>query len=129
MPAQQPSLRIKLVRSPIGYTERQKATVKALGLRRLHHEVERPDNGPIRGMIFTIQHLVEVRPAEPTPATSGPAAGRRRGLSADEVFEAGAPVPPMVEAPEPAAEAATTPARRRRTRSSASEKENGNETA
>jgi large subunit ribosomal protein L30 len=129
MPAQQPNLLIKLVRSPIGYTERQKATVKALGLRRLHHEVERPDNGPIRGMIFKIQHLVEVRPAEPVPAKGEPAARKRREPSADEVFEVGTSVPPVAEAQEPAPEAAATPTSRRRARSSAATKENGDETA
>ena len=62
MPASQPSLRIRLVKSPIGYSERQKATVRALGLRRLHQVVERPDNEAIRGMVFKIQHLVRVEP-------------------------------------------------------------------
>jgi large subunit ribosomal protein L30 len=126
MPAQQPNLLIKLVRSPIGYTERQKATVKALGLRRLHHEVTRPDNGPIRGMIFKIQHLVEVRPAESAAARSEPAAETRPEPSAEEVF---APVPPAAGTPEPAPEAAATPARRRRTRSSTATMESSDETA
>jgi large subunit ribosomal protein L30 len=53
-------LKIKLVRSPIGYTENQKLTVKALGLHRMNHVVERPDNPAIRGMIKTIGHLLEV---------------------------------------------------------------------
>ena len=53
-------LKIKLVRSPIGYTENQKLTVKALGLRRMNHVVERPDNPAIRGMIKTVGHLLEV---------------------------------------------------------------------
>ena len=60
MPASQPSLRIKLVKSAIGYTERQKATVRALGLRRLQQVVVQPDNEAVRGMIFKVQHLVEV---------------------------------------------------------------------
>lgn len=53
-------LKIKLVRSPIGYTENQKLTVKALGLRRMNHVVEQPDNPAIRGMIKTVGHLLEV---------------------------------------------------------------------
>ncbi len=53
-------LKIKLVRSPIGYTENQKLTVKALGLHRMNHVVERPDNPAIRGMIKTVGHLLEV---------------------------------------------------------------------
>ena len=54
------TIRIKLVRSPIGYTENQKLTVKALGLHRMNHVVERPDNPAIRGMIKTVGHLLEV---------------------------------------------------------------------
>ncbi|MEA4854354.1 MAG: 50S ribosomal protein L30 [Christensenella sp.] len=54
------SLKIKLVKSPIGYAQNQKDTVKALGLRKIGQEVVRPDNAPIRGMIFTVKHLVSV---------------------------------------------------------------------
>ncbi|HDQ35206.1 MAG TPA: 50S ribosomal protein L30 [Chloroflexi bacterium] len=53
-------LRIKLVRSTIGYSIRQKRTAKALGLNRLNQVVERPDNKPVRGMVARIAHLVEV---------------------------------------------------------------------
>jgi large subunit ribosomal protein L30 len=56
----QTSLRITLVRSPIGNTERQKATARALGLRRVNQVVDQPDNPAVRGMIFTIQHLLRV---------------------------------------------------------------------
>ena len=63
-----------------------KATVKALGLRRLHHEVMRPDNGPIRGMIIKIQHLVEVRPAGTAAARAEPLPRRDPEPSAEEVF-------------------------------------------
>jgi large subunit ribosomal protein L30 len=54
------SIRIQLVRSPIGYTERQKKTVRALGLRRMNQIVERPDTDAIRGMVNSIIHLVRV---------------------------------------------------------------------
>ena len=53
-------IKVKLVRSPIGYTENQKRTVKALGLHRMNQVVEKPDNDAVRGMINTIRHLVEV---------------------------------------------------------------------
>lgn len=53
-------LRITYVKSSIGYTERQKATVKALGLHRLHQTVEHPDTATIRGMINRVEHLVSV---------------------------------------------------------------------
>ena len=53
-------LRITLVKSPIGYSRRQKGTVRALGLRRLHQSVLQEDNPVIRGMVTTVSHLVEV---------------------------------------------------------------------
>ncbi len=52
------ALKITLVRSPIGYNKRQKRTVEALGLRRLHQSVIQPDNPAIRGMVRKISHLV-----------------------------------------------------------------------
>ena len=54
------TIRVTLVRSPIGYTKDQKATAKALGLKRLHQTVEHKDNAPLRGMIQKIIHLVQV---------------------------------------------------------------------
>jgi len=54
------TLRITLVRSPIGYSERQKRTVRALGLRRMGHTVEQVDNPAVRGMIARVSHLVKV---------------------------------------------------------------------
>jgi large subunit ribosomal protein L30 len=52
-------LRIKLVRSPIGYSERQKRTVRALGLYKIRQMVEKPDNQAVRGMVGRVSHLVE----------------------------------------------------------------------
>jgi len=63
MPKNQDSsktLRVTLVRSPIGYTKDQRATAKALGLRRLHQTVEHKDNPAVRGMIRKIIHLVQI---------------------------------------------------------------------
>lgn len=54
------ALKITLVRSPIGYSKRQKRTVEALGLRRLNQSVLKPDNPAIRGMVRKISHLVTV---------------------------------------------------------------------
>jgi len=54
------SLRVTLVRSPIGYTKEQRATARALGLRRMHQTVEHTDNPALRGMIQKIIHLVKV---------------------------------------------------------------------
>lgn len=57
-------LRITLVRSPIGYSLRQKQTVRALGLRKLNQVVERPDNPAVRGMTIKISHLLRVEEIE-----------------------------------------------------------------
>ncbi|MBN1538032.1 MAG: 50S ribosomal protein L30 [Anaerolineales bacterium] len=53
-------LRITLVRSPIGYPVRQKATVRALGLNRINQTVEQIDSPTLRGMIAKVSHLVAV---------------------------------------------------------------------
>ena len=53
-------LRITYRKSSIGYARDQKATVAALGLKRLHQTVEHEDNAPIRGMIQKVRHLVSV---------------------------------------------------------------------
>lgn len=53
-------LRIKWVKSSIGYSQRQKVTIKSLGLRRLGDTVEWKDDPVTRGMIDRVRHLVEV---------------------------------------------------------------------
>ena len=53
-------LKVTLVKSPIGAIPKQRATVKALGLRKLNKTVEMPDNAAIRGMIWHVRHLVKV---------------------------------------------------------------------
>ena len=53
-------LKITLVKSPIGAIPKQRATVAALGLKKLHKTVEMPDNDAIRGMIWHVRHLVKV---------------------------------------------------------------------
>jgi large subunit ribosomal protein L30 len=53
-------LRIKWVRSSIGYPKDQKATIRCLGLRKLQHTVEHVDNPALRGMIRKVSHLVQV---------------------------------------------------------------------
>jgi large subunit ribosomal protein L30 len=54
------TIKIKLVRSPIGNRQRHKDTVRSLGLRRLNQVVEQQDTPQIRGMIFAVKHLVQV---------------------------------------------------------------------
>jgi large subunit ribosomal protein L30 len=53
-------LRITQIRSGAGRVERQRATLRALGLHRHQQTVIQPDNPAIRGMIFKIQHLLNV---------------------------------------------------------------------
>jgi large subunit ribosomal protein L30 len=57
-------LRVTWVKSSIGYSKRQKGTIRALGLRRLGHSVEHTDTPVIRGMINKVNHLVEVQEVE-----------------------------------------------------------------
>jgi large subunit ribosomal protein L30 len=54
------TLRITWVKSSIGYSRRQKSTIRALGLRRLGDVVEQPDTVAIRGMLDKVSHLVLV---------------------------------------------------------------------
>lgn len=54
------TVKLKLVRSLIGNTERQRATVRALGLRRMHQVVEQRDTPTMRGMVTKVSHLVQV---------------------------------------------------------------------
>jgi large subunit ribosomal protein L30 len=53
-------LKITLIKSPIGYSKRQKGTVRALGLRRMNQTVEQVDSPALRGMLEKVSHLVEV---------------------------------------------------------------------
>ena len=53
-------LRITLVRSPLGNTLRHKATVRSLGLRRMHQTVELADSPQLRGMVAKVAHMVLV---------------------------------------------------------------------
>jgi len=53
-------LRITWVKSSIGYSRRQKATIQALGLKRLGQTVEQKDTPVVRGMVSKVSHLVEV---------------------------------------------------------------------
>ena len=54
------SLKITLVKSPIGCLQDQQATVKALGLHKLNSTTVQPDNAATRGKIFKVKHLVSV---------------------------------------------------------------------
>ena len=53
-------LKITLTRSMIGLSPTQEATVKALGLRRMHQSVSHDDTATIRGMIAAVPHVLQV---------------------------------------------------------------------
>lgn len=53
-------VKIKQIKSVIGRPKRQKATIQALGLRKINHTVEHTVNPQIQGMINKIAHLVEI---------------------------------------------------------------------
>jgi large subunit ribosomal protein L30 len=53
-------LKIRQVKSAIGRQGRQKKTIRALGIRRMHQTVVVPDNPCMRGMVKKVEHLIEV---------------------------------------------------------------------
>ena len=55
------TLKITLLRSPIGFKHNQGTVLKSLGLRRIRHSVELKDTPATRGLIHKIRHLVEVQ--------------------------------------------------------------------
>ncbi len=56
----QNKLTVTLVKSPIGYTQKQRRVVQALGLKKIGQSVERGDTPVIRGMINKVAHLIQV---------------------------------------------------------------------
>ena len=54
------TVKVTLVRSPIGFNGNQAVVVQGMGLRRLHHTVELVDSPATRGMIHKVRHLVSV---------------------------------------------------------------------
>ena len=68
-------LKVTQVKSTISHIARNRATVRALGLKRIGHTVEVPDNEATRGMVRQVRFLVSVEEigsadSEPTPAAS-----------------------------------------------------------
>ncbi len=53
-------LRITLVKSPIGYAQDQKDTVRMLGLTKMWRTAEHQDNPGVRGMVHKVRHLVRM---------------------------------------------------------------------
>ncbi len=53
-------LRVTQIKSKIKSTKRQKRTLEALGIKRMHHTVELDDTPQIKGMIKKVEHLIKV---------------------------------------------------------------------
>ena len=58
--ANKTTIKVKQVKSPIGYNQRQRATLSGLGLRRINHVVEVEDTPSVRGMINKVNYLVRI---------------------------------------------------------------------
>ena len=58
------TLIVTLVKSPIGAVPKNRKTVEAMGLTKLHKTVELPDNAAVRGMIRQVNHMVKVEEVE-----------------------------------------------------------------
>lgn len=109
----QATVRIKWVRSGIGFDHHQKRIVRSLGLKKLNQEVERPDTPQIRGLVAQVPHLVEIVGAPSIPAWTKvpeyviypPAAEPAK--PAEPVVEAAATQAENVEAPDVEAVAPT----------------------
>ena len=56
------TVKVKLIKSPIGYNKKQRAILNGLGLSRLNQEREMQDSPCVRGMIFKVKHLVKTDP-------------------------------------------------------------------
>ena len=61
--AKKKTIKVTLVKSPIGAIPKHRATVKALGLHKLGSVNELPDNAAVRGMCRQVCHLVKVEEA------------------------------------------------------------------
>ena len=59
-PAEGKRVKVTLVKSTIGFNRNQAKVVQGMGLRRIGHSVELPDNDATRGMILKVRHLVTV---------------------------------------------------------------------
>jgi large subunit ribosomal protein L30 len=62
------TIRVKWVRSGIGFTKHQKEMIRNLGLHRLHEVAERADTPSVRGLVAKVPHFVEIVGEKPAPA-------------------------------------------------------------
>ena len=57
------TLTIKQVKSQNGASKKQRDSLRTLGLGRIGRQVERPDDDVVRGLVYSVHHLVEVKDA------------------------------------------------------------------
>jgi large subunit ribosomal protein L30 len=60
MSEKKPTIKVKQIGSLIGATDKQRASVRGLGLRRMHQVVERQNTPEVRGMVNAVPHLVAI---------------------------------------------------------------------
>ncbi len=54
------TIKIQYYRSMIGYSKKQKAVIKSLGITKLNQTITRPDNPSMRGMVEKVPHLLKI---------------------------------------------------------------------
>jgi large subunit ribosomal protein L30 len=64
MASKKDTIRVRQIKSAIGYDKTQRATLRGLGIRRMHQVVEVQDTPSVRGMINKIPHLVRIESGE-----------------------------------------------------------------
>lgn len=104
-------LKITLVRSVIGNTPKNRATVRALGLSKTGRSVLQNDTPTIRGMIHHVKHLLRVEEVEgekTTRARRGKAVGSQEPTPKPRATASGAKAAPKKAAPKKAAAKKTT---------------------
>lgn len=60
MPAKKGTIKIKQIKSGIGYSKKQRAILKSLRLGKMNKVVEMPNNESVQGMVRKISHLVQI---------------------------------------------------------------------
>jgi ribosomal protein L30 len=106
------ALKVTYTKSAIGYAKDQKATVRSLGLRKLHQSVVHHDTPVIRGMVFKVRHLVTVEETDAPVTVLNPRQQRRAAQPATTpapASEVAKPAPATSPAPVPAAKPVVPP--------------------
>jgi large subunit ribosomal protein L30 len=74
------TVKVTLVRSPIGFDGQQGVVVRSMGLRRIRHTVELKDTAATRGLIHKVRHLVTVDEGTKTAPSAAPTQPRRKRI-------------------------------------------------